>query len=54
MSNVQPKFNLGILKQLWRVTRPYLFEDRRRHARGLLTLLLLLSLAVAGVNEFMS
>ncbi|MEI6534207.1 MAG: ABC transporter ATP-binding protein/permease [Verrucomicrobiaceae bacterium] len=52
--NELPKFNRVVLLQLWRVTRPYLFGDKKRSARGQLTLLLSLSLAVAGVNVLMS
>jgi vitamin B12/bleomycin/antimicrobial peptide transport system ATP-binding/permease protein len=52
--NKPPKFTRAVLRQMWRVARPYLFGDKKRYARGMLALLLALSLAVGGVNVIMS
>src|SRR5437667_6892103 len=49
-----PKLTAAVFQQLWRIPRPFFFGDGKRRARGMLTLVLALSLGVAAVNVLMS
>lgn len=44
------KFDHSLWNQFWAIARPYWFSEKKWAARGLLLLLLLLSLGVNGLN----
>lgn len=48
------RFDWQLLKRFWKIAKPYWFSEEKRGARGLLALLLLLSLAVNGLNVAIS
>jgi putative ATP-binding cassette transporter len=48
------RFDWQLLQRFWKIAKPYWFSEEKRGARGLLALLLLLSLAVNGLNVAIS
>ncbi len=48
------RFDWHLLQRFWKIAKPYWFSEEKRGARGLLALLLLLSLAVNGLNVTIS
>lgn len=48
------KFDWQLLKKFLAIAKPYWFSDEKWRARGILTLLLLLSLSVSGLNVLVS
>lgn len=47
-------FDRQLWQRFWQIAKPYWFSEEKRGARGLLAVLLLLSLAVSGLNVIIS
>ncbi|MCM1981669.1 ABC transporter ATP-binding protein/permease [Lyngbya confervoides] len=48
------RFNLEVFRQFWAIAKPYWFSDEKWRARGLLLLVLVLSLAYTGLSVLLN